>query len=621
MSSIRRLYIFLVCAISLNALTWAVITLTRHLIAPLGFTPTSTIAFQIAVIIAGLPIYLVHWLWAQRAAAREAEERTSTLRYLYLFGMLAAFVVPFIVNAAALVETGLQASFGILQDDAFRLILRNVIALIPLALQWFYHTQIIRRADAPLHGERGTLQRLYVLAFSAVGVALVTIAAIDILRLILFQFGRSDVIASNINQIVGDVSNLVVGLPLWLIFWRWAQRLFDSNREEERHSALRKLYLYAIVFVSVVTVVSNATLLLSGILQRLLGLSPDGDWRNHLPLIIGAGVLWAYHSTILRKDAAQHVEAATQARVRRAYLYLVATIGLLALVGGVGGNISVLIRSLADVIFDTSLREQVAWFTAALIAGLPVWLIPWRQAQLAATDPANDEERYAIIRKAYLYFFLFLATLAVLSGVVYILWRLISLLLGEQPDENLAVGLAHAIAFALLGVAVWLYHGAALRADGQLSSADQAQRLAQLGVVVVDVDGFGAALYAALQQELPKGKITLQTLPSDDDSALAEAGLLIGAHTLLAFPAVANSPARKLFVPLQGENWEWVGVERHTLAETIAQTVRAVKQIIVGEVVNINPARQLGAIVVAIIGGFFLLAIVVGLIVNMLFSL
>ncbi len=619
MSSIRRLYIYLVCAISLNALTWAVITLARHLFAPLEFTPTDSIAFQIAVIIASLPIFLVHWLWAQRLAAGEAEERGSTLRYLYLFGMLAAFVIPILNNADALVGTLLAWIFG-RSDDTAAPILRNLIAILPLALLWGYHTRILNAAQLPLRGERGLLRRLYVLAFSAAGVLIVTFAVSGLMRSLLFQLDTISDISSPISSLLSDLPHLIIGLPLWLIFWRWAQRLFQQGGEEERNSALRKFYLYALVFIGVFSAVSNATLLLSGVLQQLLGLSPDGDWRNHLPIIVTMGALWAYHAVVLRTDVEQHSEASRQAGVRRAYLYLVATIGLLALVSGIGGNISVLIRSISNVIFDDTLREQVAWFTAALIAGLPVWLIPWRQAQLAAAAPTGQAERHATIRKAYLYFFLFLATLAVLSGVVYILWRLVSLLLGETIDENLAVSLAHAIAFALLGVGVWLYHGMTLRADGQLTLHDQAQQLEALGVVVVDLDGFGADLHQALQQELPTGKFTLLKLPNDEGQSLAEAGLLIGDYQIIHDPQIAYSAARKLLIPHNHANVEWLGVEPQSREETITQTVRAVKQLVAGEAHNANPARQLGAILGTIFGGFVLLCFTLGLIAYMLFA-
>ena len=80
MSNIRRWYVFLVCGISLQSITWAVIFLLRSLLWLGDRTPAASIAFQIAVIIVGLPVFLLHWLWAQRLSNKDPDERGNLLR-------------------------------------------------------------------------------------------------------------------------------------------------------------------------------------------------------------------------------------------------------------------------------------------------------------------------------------------------------------------------------------------------------------------------------------------------------------------------------------------------------------------------------------------------------------
>ena len=61
MTTVRRWYIYLVSAISLQAVTWGVIALLRNLLlSRLNPQPTA-IAFQISVTIISLPIFLAHW--------------------------------------------------------------------------------------------------------------------------------------------------------------------------------------------------------------------------------------------------------------------------------------------------------------------------------------------------------------------------------------------------------------------------------------------------------------------------------------------------------------------------------------------------------------------------------
>jgi len=645
MVTVRRWYIFLICAISLHAVAWAVIALLQNLFLKASQAPVTAIAFQIAVVVIGLPIFLVHWLWAQRLAGRELDERESALRRLYLYGTLAGFLGPFLAHSFDLFVWLLRLTFGAPQSDFGSLefsptetILRALIAMVVLALLWFYHWRVVA-ADAkaaPEVGNAATLRRLYVLAFSAAGVTMTTMAVIYLLRWIMFQFAAGAAIGGTGSNIVGltdEVARLIVGVPLWLFFWRPAQALFEGPSEEERGSVLRKLYLYGTVFIAVLSAVTNAALILAGLFRRWLDLPSQGDIRIPLSIVVGTAALWAYHAYVLRGDAALAGEAPRQAGVRRLYLYLVAAVGLAAFLVGLSGDLRVLIRSLAGEFFGNALREELAWFTAALIAGLPVWLLPWRQAQLGAdaSGPGGVEERRSVVRKIYLYFYLFVATVTVLSSLVYIVYRLLSLALGERNQGNLLSDLGQAIAFTLIAVGVWLYHGAALRGDGRLNQRAQAQRLADLRVAVVDAgDGrFGRAVLEGLRHELsgltlePIGLTPLaaEAMGMTGDATgiaarLAGANLIVGPWSMAVSGgpvtaeiagAVVGSPARKLLVPVRTEEWEWAGVDQWNAEAIVRQTVHAAKQMVDRE--EVKPVRPLGAgaIIGIIIGVLFLL--------------
>ncbi len=639
MITIRRWYVFLVCAVSLQSVTWAVIALLRNLLAQRSEAPITAIAFQIAVIIIGLPLFLVHWLWAQRLAGRDPDERESALRRLYLYGTLAGFLGPFVANTFTLADRLLRLAFGEQRRDVgyselppTQAVVYALAAMGVLALMWFYHRRIAS-ADAkaaPETGNAATVRRLYVFGFSAAGLTMTTMAIIHLLRWIMFRFGQGDTIGGvGTGGLTDEVARMIVGLPLWLIFWGTAQRLFSSPGEEERESALRKFYLYVTVFVAVLGAVSNTTIILAGLFRRLLDLPPTGDIRTPLPIVIGMALLWAYHAYVLRGDADRAGEAPRQAGVRRLYLYLVAAVGLAAFLVGLSGDVSVLIRSLSKEIFGDALKEQLAWFTAALIAGLPVWLLPWRQAQVGAVTvtPAGAGERRSVVRKIYLYFYLFVATMTVLSSAVYIVYRLLSLVLGERGGGNLLSGLGQAIAFTLIGVGVWLYHGSALRGDGQLNRREQAGRLAELRVAVVDVGQgrFGRAVLERLRRELPglaldpiglthSASAAMEAAQENIMARLAEAKLIVGpwviavaggpdgAVTAEIAGAIVVSPARKLLAPVWAEGWEWAGVDRWNSEALVRQTVQAVKQLAGGEEVKAVRPLGVGAIIGIIIG-------------------
>jgi len=627
MSTVRRWYIYLVSAISLQAVAWATIVLLRNLLISRLNPPPTAIALPIAVILTSLPIFLAHWLWGQRLAGKAVEERGATLRRFYLYGTMAAFLGPFTANGFDLLGTLLRAAstldrrpYGLTSGDA---VVYHLVALLVLGVLWFYHQRIVA-GDAktvPETGGAATVRRLYVLGFSAVGLIVTTQAVVYLFYWITLQFGGDVVRGTPLDVgLTTEITRLIVGVPLWLIFWGWARRLFDGPSEEERESTLRKLYLYGAVFIGALSTVTSGTSILTGVFRHALGLPSEGDIRIPLSLIIGTGTVWAYHTFVLRDDAAKAREAPRQAGVRRLYLYLIAAIGLSALLVGLSGDVSVIIRSLGKG-FGTELREQLAWFTAAIIAGLPVWILPWRQAQNRAVEsgPAGTDARRSTVRKIYVYFFLFVATMTVLSSAVFVVFKVLSWFLGLDAPTLSELG--HSIAFSMIAVGVWLYHGSILRSDHRLSSREQVRHLEDLRVAVVDVgDGsFGRAVVDALKRETPELDLGLIVLTrsgavglgedverSDEEitTQLAQAGLIVGPW-VIAVPsgsggavspevarAVANSPARKLLAPTRSEGWEWAGVDRWSTEALVRQTVRAIKQIAAGE--EVKPARMWG---------------------------
>lgn len=649
MRSVRRWYIFLVAAISLQAVTWAVIALLRTVLGVWGEPSVEAIAFQVAVVVIGLPVFLIHWTWAQRLAAADLEERGALLRRFYLYGTMALLLAPAIGNLYDLVRglLGLLLAPGGGWFDGYGFrsgrsvtqgLLGGLAPLLVLTPLWLYHRQVARRdaAAAPPVGPNALPRRLSVLGFSLAGLLIVSNGATATLRWALYQFGGATVAAE--SALIGPLAALLVGLPLWVVAWTMAQGLFQSDQSGERESALRKAYLHSVVFFSALSAVGGATLMLAGVLRQAFGLAPQGDIRGPLPIVLVAAVVWVYHSRMLNADAATFAEAPRQAAVRRLSWYLVATVGLAASLIGLGLIVNVLIRSLGGLSFGDELREQLAWALSALIAGLPVWAVIWRRAQgLAERDgPAGDDERSSLVRRIYLYGFLFAATLTILSGLVYIVFRLLRLALGAPSEGNLVADLAQAIAFSALAAGVLAYHGSILRAEGRRRQAAEASRAAELRVAVLDpADGaFGRAVVERLRHEVPgltvspiglsPAAVTAMGAAPDPRglaAQLAETGLIVGPWQIAVAQgagaevaqAVGGSSARKLLLPTPTENWEWAGVEPWSGEAAVDQVVRAVQQILGGEPVRpVRPPAPL-AIFGAVVGAVFLLILVVGL--------
>lgn len=622
MVSIRRIYIYLVAAVSLLAATFAVIALAQNLV-PLGpSTPTAVTALLIAVVVIALPFYLGHWLWAQRLASREPDERASVIRRIYLYAMLAILLGIFVTNSYDLILALLRLIFNLgLPSSSFfetrqplETLLDAAVALIVILPLWLYH-ELVRRGDTravPDAEHAGTVRRVYIYTFAAVGLSMTAFGIQQILRFIFYRFDSSIGDPLTSQDLVANVARLAVDLPLWIIFWSWGQRLF-FREDAERASALRKLYLYLAVFCGAFAAVSGATLILAGILRGALGLFPNGSLSDPLSVIIVAALVWGFHAFILRRETNVAEEAERQASLRRLYWYLVAAIGFGAFLLGLGGVLSVLIRVATGGFFDNGLKEALAYCTAALVAGLPIWLIPWRRAQTLAVkeDEIGAAERRSIIRKIYLYFFLLLATLTMLGCAIYILARLLTLALGDRSGGSSLVDLIYPLAYGLLAAGVWVYHIFAIRLDGARFRDEQAARRSVYSVAIVDSGEakLGHALVAELNRLLPGLTIlpfgfAIQGADTAKEIAAEPPKLIVGAWTMLsdanqATAALRAGPARKLLVPTQVEGADWIGIDA-TKVESLAQEAgRAVKQIVEGE--SSTPRRGLHPAVIVLL--------------------
>jgi hypothetical protein len=626
MTTIRRWYIFSVCAISLQSVTWALIALLRNLFTNRGNIPETEVAFSISIVLIVFPIYLVHWFWAGRLASHDDEERGSLLRRVYLYGMMAGFLFPFFYNAQALIE---QITAMILKVPALTSqysfgthIAQDVLALIPLGLFWFYHYRQTKTDEGQLAPEMtmAVVRRLYVLFFSAFGVLVACFNSVNLLRQMLRQFAPP---AYNNNfQFSSLIAWVLISIALWVIHWAWAQRLFAQENAEEKASGLRKFTLYALVFIGVMGVVVSLTAAFAGMLRRILGLTPEGDLRDIASVAIVLGVLWAYHARQIQHDSRQASEAPHQAAIRRLYRYLVAGVGLMAFLIGVGGDISVLIRGLSGGPLNL-LKDQLSWFTAALFAGLPVWFIPWQaqQSQVSRAEAAGIDESRSLVRRIYLYLFIFAATMTMLACATTVVFRLISTLLGAA---SISVSeFIQAISFAFIALGVWLYHGLSIRQDNARLQRLENERLAALPVVVwVNESTLTERIVEAARVHIAGINIAAATPGEGLAAQITGAGVLVLPWTMYLpergvapelLQAIASSPARKLLLPEWAVGWDWIGVEHDEEQTTIRHTVRALKQVLSGENVRLGHGLGVGAILAIIFGGLVLFIITTSL--------
>jgi hypothetical protein len=646
MKTVRCIYLYLTSAISLTAVTWAIILLARLVLSEeIGQGQITELASLLAVIIVGLPVFLFHWLMAQRLAAKDEAEQASIIRRIYFGVMMAIGATPIISNIYRLVDNGLLALLGGTRQDYYPYDLTTaelLVAIIAWGIVWFYLWRQVQ-ADNQLALARSDylgVRRLYLFIFAQAGLVMVSLGAISLLQTLL------ESLATDINwrtPVAHSSAQLLVGGVVWVGHWLLLQRIFFTGDPAEERSVIRKIYLYLNVFIFSVMAVFSASSLLKRLIELALGAPPAAEpllvqLSDPVSLLIVGSVLWAYHWHVLRQDANQAPEIPRQATVRRIYAYLVAAIGLAVLLSGIVGLLSILIDLLTTPasIGLTYYREQIATFIAMIVVGVPVWLLPWRKLQNLALTPSTTETedlaaveaRRSTTRKIYLYFYVLVAALAVFGSTGWFVYHILTALLGADLPEDFITLVLNALVIALLAVGVWVYHWQAIRRDGQLEQADEANRLADVSVVVIDGDEgkLGQIIIAHLQHELPG--IQLKPVGLTPQAAEAMAGqpfsaavtntadYVVGSWQALTAsevaPAIEASPALKLAIPESKPNWVWAGVKQRLPEYYAEQTVRGIKQSLEGEPVTFGQDVNLGGTVAAVVGGIIAFLFIAG---------
>ena len=637
MAAIRRWYAYLVCAISLWLLAWSAIGLLQGLLrSPSLGLGASERALQVAIVVVCLPFYLVHWLWAQRLAVRDEEERSATVRRFFLYGMMASFLLPMVKVAIDGLRMLLELILG--RPDApmgqpvyLRADLTDGLCiLLVLGVLWLYHQRVATADEQAASETEGAalIHVLYLLFFAGAGVFLMAVGSVSILQWLARVSGLSGTTVGS-SPLAGPSAQLVVGVVVWVAFWRAVQHRFATGADE-RSTVLRIGYLHVVVFAAVVGVLVAATLVLSAVFDWMLGLR-WGDLADPLSVLLVLAIIWAYHSLIWQRDAAQAGEAPRQAGVRRLYVYLVACLGLYLLLIGVAGDIHVVIE------WGGQALAQVARYSAALLVALPVWALAWRGAERAAlaSGTAGAAERGSMARRFYLYLFIFAATITALICGVGLVYHGVSFLLGEPLPARLASEVLHETAYGLMALVIWLYSAWVVQRDGRLDRAEMALRAAPRRVAVVDGhDGrMGRILLDALRRGVqgvvlvPVGLTEQAVLAMEGQAGIAPAAAFTEAEVIVTpwqyaaggsevAATLASSPARKVLLPAPAPGWEWAGEPPANEAGLVRETVRTVRQILEAETAGWQPrlgGRDLVLLVIAAI--VVLLPLLIGMLV------
>jgi hypothetical protein len=459
--AIRRLYLYLLAFVGLAMWTSGAANLARVVLEVLTAAPVTAGATYVreqvaswgAATLVGVPVWLAHWLLAQRLLAKDPAERESALRRLYLYAVLTVATIAAAYATFEVIDAAL--------DDAWREVVRYLPAVVIGILVWLFTWPTAVASGS------GTIRRWYIYGAGTFGLLLMSSGAQVLIREVWLD------LASGSRTPMGDgVPDVSVGLALWLVHGIGLARRFA---EADRQATLRSVAAFITLAVGIAGSVIGLSQLLYYALARALGVVQPGGVAGSLleaasgpvSTVLVYGTLWAY-ARVAANEQARGEEAPRQIGTRRLYTYLVALVAVATLATGIGGVLWVLADALIrppDTAASDWWRDRVAASTTLTIVGLPLWLLHWR-----ASGTIRPGEAGSLARRLYLYLTLIGASLVLLVSLAMGAYRLLTVVLGAPLTPSLGSEVAHSVANVVVAGVLVAYHVAALRADARMAT-------------------------------------------------------------------------------------------------------------------------------------------------------
>ncbi len=504
---LRRLYLYLVSAAALAALAIGLSALGSTVLVfyfndPSAQYSRTSLAIWTATTLVALPVWAVHFWFARRFARRDAAERASAIRRLYVYW---ACLVMSIGAAVALDNAVSSLLLPILDcptggapsnrpfdcNVSSTLLPTSQAAWITLVLVaiWAFHYRIGAgdRMAVGEHGRAASLRRWYMYPVLLIGLLMMLVGASSLIELSWLRIMNSSLGTDQFRFIGGAVGLTVAGLVLWGFHARVVAVRFI---EDDRKSTLRAVEGFLALAVCIVVALVGASQILYYGLARALGVSNPsnvgGDVLAALAqpasLLIVYGAAWFLIRRRLSRDTGSH-EVDRQAGVRRLYTNLAALVSMATLAVGAGGVLWYVAEQVEAPLIGAPAgdwKDPISRWITLLVVGAVVWVAHWRDAPWPG-------DRQSLSRRLYVWAALLASVLAALGSGIALLNVVLQQVFSANPRLNSVDNLdfGHYLAVLVVALVVGFYHWRVLRADAASRPARHETAPAPVAVAAV----------------------------------------------------------------------------------------------------------------------------------------
>jgi hypothetical protein len=426
----------------------------------------SGLAMGLALLLVGLPVWVLAWRAAQRQTAGDPDEVRALARRLFL---VLARAVALVVVLVHVFDVGAWLLGATAYDAAA---LARVLVWLTV---WGYHERVTTELPFGAPGT-GRLDRAYVYLTATVGLLLLGGGAGTLLARTLQaaydQLVRpADVLVGGSPELRPAVVAVVVGAALW--WWHWGVRGRGDRHATGWHV---QLFLVGVLGGAAVTVVGASHLIYLVVLWLLFAV--DEALVAHfaaLPLALSTlavgNVVWGYHRAVVRERA----PSGTWTGPERVYQHLLVAVGMVTTAAGAATVLTFGLEALlpARTLVETADlgRRELATGLTLLLVGVPLWWTSWTRIERVVHG--NPRERRTTPRRALIFGAFGLTTLVAVGALGRLLFVLFEALFSDRLRVEILAEERWSVALVLVAGAIAGHYGYVLREDRRASPAEE----------------------------------------------------------------------------------------------------------------------------------------------------
>jgi hypothetical protein len=316
--TLRRWYTYILVAVGLS---WLISGIVQILNASSFYLPVwgsqtvrgnlwgNVLSENISWIVTGGLTWSYFWFRVAK------DDYQSILRqvYLYLVTITASTVAGLAAVVTILYKLLYIAFNGPTGDELyFRFLGWTIPAIIVAAAVWSYHRKIVEEEAEQLGVNRSSPRRLYLYLMDFIGLGTMISGIVYLLGVVfdrLFDaFTTARIFSAGWwgEQLSLSLALLLVGVPIWIYYWRKILQMVEEGGVAERGARSRRIFLYAVLGFSIIAAVSTLVIIvyqvINGVLQGDFGTEFLQNIIWSLSGFLAAVPVLIYHWRILRED-------------------------------------------------------------------------------------------------------------------------------------------------------------------------------------------------------------------------------------------------------------------------------------------------------------------------------